>query len=229
MQDATGAPFLLLTGPEPGRRVGALRGRPRSRSWSGSRAARGELPRDPDGRPARARRPHPARQLNGPVPRHRGPSGEAPVPQALEALVEYPPPMEAGHDVPGSQRASRTTSRRAYPDAALRVLPKPSPGATGPRAARRAAHGLRTGRTARRRRSTGRSRRATRSSSRLASPQGLESTSTTRRRGRRVPEEHAGPSRWRVLSADEIGLEFEKFPPNGEGRRPDRALSFRSC
>ena len=67
VQDATGAPFLLLSGPEPDVEWERFAAAVRADRRAARRPARRELPRHPDGRSAHPPgRSHPARQPDGP-------------------------------------------------------------------------------------------------------------------------------------------------------------------
>ena len=123
VQDATGAPFLLLSGPEP------------DVEWERFAAAVQQIVERlgvrlavnfhgipmgvPHTRPV-GLTPHGNR--TDLVPGHRSPFDEAQVPGSAEALVEYRL-MEAGHDVLGvAAHVPHYIARSPYPDAALTVL-----------------------------------------------------------------------------------------------------------
>ncbi|WP_255952544.1 PAC2 family protein [Streptomyces odontomachi] len=123
VQDATGAPFLLLSGPEPDveweRFTAAVQeivdrlGVRLSVSFHG-------IPMGvPHTRPV-GLTPHGNRREL--VPGHRSPFEEAQVPGSAEGLIEYRL-SEAGHDVLGvAAHVPHYVARSAYPDAALTVL-----------------------------------------------------------------------------------------------------------
>ncbi|MFJ6630419.1 PAC2 family protein [Streptomyces sp. NPDC091376] len=123
VQDATGAPFLLLSGPEP------------DVEWEGFAAAVREIVERlgvrlsvtmhgipmgvPHTRPVGIT-PHGNR--TDLMPGHRSPFDEAQVPGSAEALVEYRL-MQWGHDVLGvAAHVPHYVARSAYPDAALTAL-----------------------------------------------------------------------------------------------------------
>ncbi|MEU6060177.1 PAC2 family protein [Streptomyces sp. NPDC047097] len=123
VQDATGAPFLLLSGPEPDvewerfavavRQVVERLGVRLSVNFHG-------IPMGvPHTRPV-GLTPHGNRVDL--VPGHRSPFNEAQVPGSAEALVEYRL-MEAGHDVLGvAAHVPHYVARSSYPDAALTAI-----------------------------------------------------------------------------------------------------------
>ncbi|MCK8679081.1 PAC2 family protein [Streptomyces lichenis] len=123
VQDATGAPFLLLSGPEPDvewerfavavRQVVERLGVRLSVNFHG-------IPMGvPHTRPV-GLTPHGNRVDL--VPGHRSPFDEAQVPGSAEALVEYRL-MEAGHDVLGvAAHVPHYVARSSYPDAALTAI-----------------------------------------------------------------------------------------------------------
>ncbi|GGW32787.1 PAC2 family protein [Streptomyces xantholiticus] len=123
VQDATGAPFLLLCGPEPDveweRFSAAVR---QIVERLGVRLAvnfHGIPMGVPHTRPV-GLSPHGNR--TDLVPAHRSPFDEAQVPGSAEALVEYRL-MEAGHDVLGvAAHVPHYVARSSYPDAALTTL-----------------------------------------------------------------------------------------------------------
>ncbi|MFD7920315.1 PAC2 family protein [Streptomyces sp. NPDC059740] len=123
VQDATGAPFLVLAGPEP------------DVEWERFAAAVGQIVKRlgvrlavnfhgipmgvPHTRPVGIT-PHGNR--TDLVPGHRSPFDEAQVPGSAEALVEYRL-AEAGHDVLGvAAHVPHYLARSGYPDAALTAL-----------------------------------------------------------------------------------------------------------
>lgn len=123
LQDATGAPFLLLSGPEPDvewerfavavRQIVERLGVRLSVNFHG-------IPMGvPHTRPV-GLTPHGNR--SDLVPGHASPFDEAQVPGSAAALVEYRL-MEAGHDVLGvAAHVPHYIARSAYPDAALTAL-----------------------------------------------------------------------------------------------------------
>ncbi|MFE3324029.1 PAC2 family protein [Streptomyces sp. NPDC059176] len=123
VQDATGAPFLLLSGPEPDvewerfavavRQVVERLGVRLSVNFHG-------IPMGvPHTRPVGIT-PHGNR--TDLMPGHRSPFDEAQVPGSAESLVEYRL-MQAGHDVLGvAAHVPHYVARSAYPDAALTAL-----------------------------------------------------------------------------------------------------------
>ena len=123
VQDATGAPFLLFSGPEPDvewERFAAAVEQIVERL--GVRLA-GELPRHPHGRPAHPPgRPDPARQprrpdARPPQPLRRGAGARQ------RGGARRVPAEQAGHDVLGvAAHVPHYIARSAYPDAALTVL-----------------------------------------------------------------------------------------------------------
>ncbi|WP_326802044.1 PAC2 family protein [Streptomyces sp. NBC_01788] len=123
VQDATGAPFLLLSGPEP------------DVEWERFAAAVGQIVERlgvrlsvnfhgipmgvPHTRPV-GLTPHGNR--SDLVPGHRSPFEEAQVPGSAEALLEYRL-MQAEHDVLGvATHVPHYIARSPYPDAALTAL-----------------------------------------------------------------------------------------------------------
>ncbi|MGW0734656.1 PAC2 family protein [Streptomyces sp. NPDC002851] len=123
VQDATGAPFLLFSGPEP------------DVEWERFAAAVEQIVRRlkvrlavnfhgipmgvPHTRPV-GLTPHGNRTEL--VPGHRSPFDEAQVPGSAAALIEYRL-MQAGHDVLGvAAHVPHYIARSAYPDAALTAL-----------------------------------------------------------------------------------------------------------
>ncbi|MFD7440303.1 PAC2 family protein [Streptomyces sp. NPDC059909] len=123
VQDATGAPFLLLSGPEPDvewerfavavRQIVERLGVRLSVNFHG-------IPMGvPHTRPVGIT-PHGNR--TDLMPGHRSPFDEAQVPGSAESLVEYRL-MQSGHDVLGvAAHVPHYVARSAYPDAALTAL-----------------------------------------------------------------------------------------------------------
>ena len=123
VQDATGAPFLLLSGPEPDveweRFAAAVRQIVERLGVRLSVNFHGIPMGVPHTRPV-GLTPHGNR--TDLVPGHRSPFDEAQVPGSAEALVEYRL-TEAGHDVLGvAAHVPHYVARSPYPDAALTVL-----------------------------------------------------------------------------------------------------------
>src|SRR5690606_9883348 len=192
VQDATGAPFLLLSGPEP------------DVEWERFAAAVGQIVERlgvrlavnfhgipmgvPHTRPV-GLTPHGNRTEL--VPSHGSPFDEAQVPGSAEALVEYRL-MQAGHDVLGvAAHVPHYIARSPYPDAALTVL-EAITAATG-LVLPGVAHSLRT------------DARRTQTEIDRQLQQGAET------RGNMLAEPVEIPS------ADEIGREFERFLAEREG------------
>ncbi|OKI96985.1 proteasome protein [Streptomyces sp. CB01249] len=212
VQDATGAPFLLLSGPEP------------DVEWERFAAAVEEVVERlgvrlavnfhgipmgvPHTRPVGIT-PHGNR--TDLTPGHRSPFEEAQVPGSAEALVEYRL-MEAGHDVLGvAAHVPHYVARSAYPDAALTAL-EAITAATG-LVLPSVAHALRT---EAHRTQTEIDRQIGQGDEELVSlVEGLEhqydAVAGAETRGNLVAEPADLPS------ADEIGLEFEKFLAEREG------------
>ncbi|MFI0236780.1 PAC2 family protein [Streptomyces sp. NPDC016845] len=212
VQDATGAPFLLLAGPEP------------DVEWERFAAAVQQIVERlgvrlavnfhgipmgvPHTRPV-GLTPHGNR--TDLVPGHISPFDEAQVPGSAEALVEYRL-MEAGFDVLGvAAHVPHYIARSAYPDAALTVL-EAITGATG-LVLPGIAHGLRT---EAHRTQTEIDRQIQEGDEELvALVQGLEhqydAAAGAESRGNMLAEPADIPS------AEEIGLEFEKFLAEREG------------
>ncbi|PZT74530.1 PAC2 family protein [Streptomyces sp. AC1-42W] len=212
VQDATGAPFLLLSGPEP------------DVEWERFAAAVEEVVERlgvrlavnfhgipmgvPHTRPVGIT-PHGNR--TDLMPGHRSPFEEAQVPGSAEALVEYRL-MEAGHDVLGvAAHVPHYVARSAYPDAALTAL-EAITAATG-LVLPSVAHALRT---EAHRTQTEIDRQIGQGDEELVSlVEGLEhqydAVAGAETRGNLVAEPADLPS------ADEIGLEFEKFLAEREG------------
>ncbi|MFJ7197143.1 MULTISPECIES: PAC2 family protein [unclassified Streptomyces] len=212
VQDATGAPFLLLSGPEP------------DVEWERFAAAVEQIVERlgvrlavnfhgipmgvPHTRPVGIT-PHGNR--TDLMPGHRSPFDEAQVPGSAEALVEYRL-MEAGHDVLGvAAHVPHYVARSAYPDAALTALESIT-AATG-LVLPTVAHALRT---EAHRTQTEIDRQIDQGDEELVSlVEGLEhqydAVAGSETRGNLVAEPVDLPS------ADEIGLEFERFLAEREG------------
>jgi hypothetical protein len=145
------------------------------------------------------------------VPGHRSPFDEAQVPGSAEALVEYRL-MEAGHDILGvAAHVPHYIARSPYPDAALTVM-EAITAATG-LVLPGIAHGLRT---EAHRTQTEIDRQIQEGDEELvALVQGLEhqydAAAGSETRGNMLAEPVDIPS------ADEIGLEFERFLAEREG------------
>jgi hypothetical protein len=123
VQDTTGAPFLLLSGPEPDveweRFVAAVRQMVERLGVRLSVNFHGIPMGVPHTRPV-GLTPHGNR--SDLVPGHSSPFEEAQVPGSVEALLEYRL-MQAGHDVLGvAAHVPHYIARSPYPDAALTVL-----------------------------------------------------------------------------------------------------------
>ncbi|WP_175407649.1 PAC2 family protein [Streptomyces sp. TRM64462] len=215
VQDATGAPFLLLSGPEPDvewerfalavRQIVERLGVRLSVNFHG-------IPMGvPHTRPV-GLTPHGNRVDL--VPGHRSPFDEAQVPGSAEALVEYRL-MEAGHDVLGvAAHVPHYVARSSYPDAALTAL-EAITAATG-LVLPGIAHGLRT---AAQRTQTEIERQIRDGDEELvALVKGLEhqydALAGADSRGSLVAEPVDLPS------ADELGREFERFLAEREGDTP---------
>ncbi|MFJ4712390.1 PAC2 family protein [Streptomyces sp. NPDC088785] len=212
VQDATGAPFLLLSGPEP------------DVEWERFAAAVQEIVERlgvrlavnfhgipmgvPHTRPV-GLTPHGNR--TDLVPGHRSPFEEAQVPGSAEALIEYRL-TEAGFDVLGvAAHVPHYIARSAYPDAALTAL-EAITAATG-LVVPGIAHALRT---EAHRTQTEIDRQVQEGDEELvALVQGLEhqydAAAGAESRGNMLAESMEIPS------ADEIGLEFERFLAEREG------------
>ncbi|MDK0518883.1 PAC2 family protein [Streptomyces sp. ML-6] len=212
VQDATGAPFLLLSGPEPDveweRFASAVE---QIVERLGVRLAvnfHGIPMGVPHTRPVGIT-PHGNR--TDLMPGHRSPFDEAQVPGSAEALVEYRL-MEAGHDVLGvAAHVPHYVARSAYPDAALTAL-EAITAATG-LVLPAIAHALRT---EAHRTQTEIERQIGQGDEELVSlVEGLEhqydAIAGSETRGNLVAEPVDLPS------ADEIGLEFERFLAEREG------------
>ncbi|OKJ31749.1 proteasome protein [Streptomyces sp. CB01580] len=212
VQDATGAPFLLLSGPEP------------DAEWERFAAAVEQIVERlgvrlavnfhgipmgvPHTRPVGIT-PHGNR--TDLMPGHRSPFDEAQVPGSAESLVEYRL-MEAGHDVLGvAAHVPHYVARSAYPDAALTALESIT-AATG-LVLPSVAHALRT---EAHRTQTEIERQIGQGDEELVSlVEGLEhqydAVAGAETRGNLVAEPVELPS------ADEIGREFERFLAEREG------------
>jgi hypothetical protein len=212
VQDATGAPFLLLSGPEP------------DVEWERFAAAVGQIVERlgvrlavnfhgipmgvPHTRPVGIT-PHGNR--TDLMPGHRSPFDEAQVPGSAEALVEYRL-MQAGHDVLGvAAHVPHYVARSSYPDAALTVL-EAITAATG-LVLPGIAHSLRT--EAHRTQTEIERQIGEGDEELVALVQGLEhqydAMAGAETRGSLVAEAVELPS------ADEIGREFERFLAEREG------------
>ena len=124
VQDATGAPFLLLSGPEPDveweRFAAAVREIVERLGVRLSVNFHGIPMGVPHTRPV-GLTPHGNR--TDLVPGHRSPFDEAQVPGSAESLIEYRGSTEAGHDVLGvAAHVPHYIARSSYPDAALTAL-----------------------------------------------------------------------------------------------------------
>nr|WP_202495356.1 PAC2 family protein [Streptomyces sp. SID4982] len=212
VQDATGAPFLVLSGPEPDvewerfaravQQIVERLGVRLSVNFHG-------IPMGvPHTRPV-GLTPHGNR--TDLVPGHRSPFEEAQVPGSAAALLEYRL-SEAGHDVLGvAAHVPHYLARSAYPDAALTVL-EAITAATG-LVLPAVAHGLRT---EAHRTQTEIDRQIREGDEELTSLiQGLEhqydAAAGAETRGNMLAEPVEIPS------ADEIGREFERFLAEREG------------
>lgn len=212
LQDATGAPFLLLSGPEPDveweRFAAAVRQVVERLGVRLSVNFHGIPMGVPHTRPV-GLTPHGNRSEL--VPGHRSPFEEAQVPGSAEALVEYRL-MEAGHDVLGvAAHVPHYIARSAYPDAALTALESVT-SATG-LVLPAVAHSLRT---EAHRTQTEIDRQIQQGDEELVSMvQGLEhqydAAAGAETRGNMLAEPVDIPS------ADEIGREFERFLAEREG------------
>ena len=212
VQDATGAPFLLLAGPEPDveweRFAAAVR---QIAERLGVRLAvnfHGIPMGVPHTRPV-GLTPHGNR--TDLMPGHRSPFDEAQVPGSAESLIEYRL-MESGHDVLGvAAHVPHYVARSAYPDAALTALEAVT-AATG-LVLPSVAHGLRT---EAQRTQTEIERQIGEGDEELVSlVQGLEhqydAVAGAESRGNLVAEPADLPS------AEELGREFERFLAEREG------------
>ncbi|WP_371656929.1 MULTISPECIES: PAC2 family protein [unclassified Streptomyces] len=212
VQDATGAPFLLMSGPEPDvewerfavavRQIVERLGVRLSVNFHG-------IPMGvPHTRPVGIT-PHGNR--TDLMPGHRSPFDEAQVPGSAESLIEYRL-MEAGYDVLGvATHVPHYVARSAYPDAALTAL-EAITAATG-LVLPTIAHGLRT---EAQRTQTEIERQIGEGDEELVTlVQGLEhqydAVAGAETRGNLVAEPADLPS------ADELGREFERFLAEREG------------
>ncbi|MFJ8307569.1 MULTISPECIES: PAC2 family protein [unclassified Streptomyces] len=212
VQDATGAPFLLMSGPEPDvewerfalavRQIVERLGVRLSVNFHG-------IPMGvPHTRPVGIT-PHGNR--TDLMPGHRSPFDEAQVPGSAESLIEYRL-MESGHDVLGvAAHVPHYVARSAYPDAALTALEAVT-AATG-LVLPSVAHGLRT---EAQRTQTEIERQIGEGDEDLVSlVQGLEhqydAVAGAESRGNLVAEPADLPS------AEELGREFERFLAEREG------------
>ncbi|WP_329458382.1 PAC2 family protein [Streptomyces sp. NBC_01497] len=212
VQDATGAPFLLLAGPEP------------DVEWERFAAAVEQIVERlgvrlvvnfhgipmgvPHTRPVGIT-PHGNR--TDLTPGHRSPFDEAQIPGSAESLVELRL-MEAGHDVLGvAAHVPHYVARSSYPDAALTAL-ETITAATG-LVLPAVAHALRT--EAQRTQTEIERQLGEGDEDLVTMVQGLEhqydAIIGAETRGSLVAEPAEIPS------ADEIGLEFEKFLAEREG------------
>ncbi|WTL27415.1 PAC2 family protein [Streptomyces sp. NBC_01498] len=212
VQDATGAPFLLLSGPEPDvewERFAVAVAQVVERLGVRLAVNFHGIPMGvPHTRPVGIT-PHGNR--TDLMPGHRSPFEEAQVPGSAEALVEYRL-MEAGHDVLGvAAHVPHYVARSSYPDAALTAL-EAITAATG-LVLPGVAHSLRT---EAQRTQTEIERQLSEGDEELVTMvQGLEhqydAVAGAESRGNLVAEPAELPS------ADEIGREFEKFLAEREG------------
>ncbi|MFJ4867865.1 PAC2 family protein [Streptomyces sp. NPDC088757] len=212
VQDATGAPFLVLSGPEPDveweRFAAAVRQIVERLGVRLSVNFHGIPMGVPHTRPV-GLTPHGSR--TDLMPGHRSPFDEAQVPGSAEALVEYRL-TEAGHDTLGvAAHVPHYVARSAYPDAALTALEAVT-AATG-LVLPAVAHSLRT---EARRTQTEIDRQIGEGDEELvALVQGLEhqydAVAGAETRGNLVAEPADLPS------ADELGREFERFLAEREG------------
>ncbi|MFF3688585.1 PAC2 family protein [Streptomyces sp. NPDC002187] len=212
VQDATGAPFLLLSGPEPDveweRFAVAVR---QIVERLGVRLAvnfHGIPMGVPHTRPV-GLTPHGNR--TDLMPGHRSPFDEAQVPGSAESLVEYRL-MESGHDVLGvAAHVPHYVARSSYPDAALTTL-EAITAATG-LVLPAVAHTLRT--EAHRTQTEIERQIGEGDEELVALVQGLEhqydAVAGAETRGNLVAEPVDLPS------ADELGREFERFLAEREG------------
>ncbi|MBP0461646.1 PAC2 family protein [Streptomyces montanisoli] len=212
VQDATGAPFLLLSGPEP------------DVEWERFAAAVDQIVERlgvrlvvnfhgipmgvPHTRPVGVT-PHGNR--TDLTPGHPSPFDEAQIPGSAESLVELRL-MEKGHDVLGvAAHVPHYVARSSYPDAALTVL-ETITAATG-LVLPAVAHALRT--EAQRTQTEIERQLGEGDDDLVAMVQGLEhqydAVLGAESRGNLVAEPAELPT------ADEIGLEFEKFLAEREG------------
>ncbi|MFJ2114137.1 MULTISPECIES: PAC2 family protein [unclassified Streptomyces] len=212
VQDATGAPFLLLSGPEPDvewERFALAVGQIVDRLGVRLSVNFHGIPMGvPHTRPVGIT-PHGNR--TDLMPGHRSPFDEAQVPGSAEALVEYRL-MESDHDVLGvAAHVPHYVARSSYPDAALTAL-EAITAATG-LVLPSVAHSLRT---EAQRTQTEIERQLGEGDEELVTMvRGLEhqydAIVGAETRGNLVAEPTELPS------ADEIGREFEKFLAEREG------------
>ncbi|MDI3423330.1 PAC2 family protein [Streptomyces luteolus] len=212
LQDATGAPFLLLSGPEPDveweRFAAAVKQIVERLGVRLSVNFHGIPMGVPHTRPV-GLTPHGNR--SDLVPGHTSPFDEAQVPGSAEALIEYRL-MGAGHDVLGvAAHVPHYIARSAYPDAALTALESVT-SATG-LVLPAAAHALRT--EAHRTQNEIDRQIQEGDEELVAMVQGLEhqydAAAGAETRGNMLAEPVEIPS------ADEIGREFERFLAEREG------------
>ncbi|QSY48028.1 MULTISPECIES: PAC2 family protein [Streptomyces] len=212
VQDATGAPFLLLSGPEPDveweRFAAAVRQLIERLGVRLSVNFHGIPMGVPHTRPV-GLTPHGNR--TDLMPGHRGPFDEAQVPGSAESLIEYRL-AESGHDVLGvAAHVPHYVARSPYPDAALTAL-EAITAATG-LVLPNAAHSLRN---AALRTQEEIERQLAEGEEELVSlVRGLEhqydAVAGAETRGNLVAEPVDLPS------ADELGAEFERFLADREG------------
>ncbi|WP_137990039.1 PAC2 family protein [Streptomyces vilmorinianum] len=212
VQDATGAPFLLLSGPEPDveweRFAAAVRQIVERLGVRLSVNFHGIPMGVPHTRPV-GLTPHGSR--TDLMPGHRSPFDEAQVPGSAESLVEYRL-TESGYDTLGvAAHVPHYVARSSYPDAALTAL-EAITAATG-LVLPGVAHALRT---EARRTQTEIERQIGEGDDELtALVQGLEhqydAMAGAETRGNLVAEAVELPS------ADELGREFERFLAEREG------------
>ncbi len=212
MQDATGAPFLLLTGPEPDveweRFAAAVREMVERLGVRLSVNFHGIPMGVPHTRPVGVT-PHGNR--TDLMPGHTAFFEEAQVPGSAEALIEYRL-AEAGHDVLGvAAHVPHYVARSSYPDAALTALEAVT-AATG-LVLPSAAHSLRT--EALRTQEEIERQIGEGDEELVALVRGLEhqydAVAGSEARGNLVAEPVELPS------ADELGAEFERFLADREG------------
>ncbi|MEU7042505.1 PAC2 family protein [Streptomyces varsoviensis] len=212
VQDATGAPFLLLTGPEPDveweRFAAAVREMVERLGVRLSVNFHGIPMGVPHTRPVGVT-PHGNR--TDLMPGHTAFFEEAQVPGSAEALIEYRL-MEAGHDVLGvAAHVPHYVARSSYPDAALTALEAVT-AATG-LVLPSAAHSLRT--EALRTQEEIERQIGEGDEELVALVRGLEhqydAVAGSEARGNLVAEPVELPS------ADELGAEFERFLADREG------------
>ncbi|MFG2866320.1 PAC2 family protein [Streptomyces sp. NPDC048338] len=212
VQDATGAPFLLLSGPEPDveweRFAAAVRQVVERLGVRLTVNFHGIPMGVPHTRPV-GLTPHGSR--TDLMPGHRSPFDEAQVPGSAESLVEYRL-TEAGHDTLGvAAHVPHYVARSSYPDAALTAL-EAITAATG-LVLPAVAHALRT--EARRTQTEIERQIGEGDEELVALVQGLEhqydAAAGAETRGSLVAEPVDLPS------ADELGREFERFLAEREG------------